>query len=202
MLTPSVHERSLSSRKGQTLIEALVALTVLTIGFVGIVTLLAKSFQLNRITSEDTQATYLAEEGVELVKNLADHDVYAGIAGGGSGVTNWGASFPPAGSFCANNCYYEIDYKTTSISPSVVFPSAQSTPLEIGPENGSADADMYAYTIAGGTPTDFVRNIKVSRVSTGPGNTFALQVISSVSWSSGIFSDTVSVEDYFYAWHP
>jgi Tfp pilus assembly protein PilV len=36
------------SRRGQTLVEALVALSILTVGFVGVVVLLTKSFQLNR----------------------------------------------------------------------------------------------------------------------------------------------------------
>ena len=60
------------SRRGQTLVEALVALSILTTGFFGIVSLLTKSFQLNRTTMNDTQATYLAAEGIEIAKNLID----------------------------------------------------------------------------------------------------------------------------------
>ena len=72
---------SLHSHRGQTLVEALVALSILTVGFVGIVTLLTKSFQLNRTTSNDTQATYLAAEGIEIAKTSINYDVYYGLSG-------------------------------------------------------------------------------------------------------------------------
>ena len=87
---------SFHSRRGQTLVEALVALSILTVGFVGIIVLLTRSFQLNRTTANDTQATYLAAEGIEVAKNLIDHDVYEQLSGNSS--YSWGSCFPYSGS--------------------------------------------------------------------------------------------------------
>jgi hypothetical protein len=99
---------SITSRRGQSLVEAIVALSILTVGFLGITTLLTKSFQINRITGDETTATYLASEGIEVTKNLIDHDVYEGIA---SGVAGWGTCF----NFPAT-IYYKIDYQSTDCS--------------------------------------------------------------------------------------
>ena len=64
--------------RGQAIIEVLVAVSMLTVGFLGVVTLLAKSLGLNRVVTESYTATYLAVEGVELVKNLIDANSIAG----------------------------------------------------------------------------------------------------------------------------
>lgn len=62
------------SRRGQALVEALVAISILTTGFLGILTLLSRSLSLNRVVSDNYTATYLAAEGVEIVKNLIDNN--------------------------------------------------------------------------------------------------------------------------------
>src|SRR6185369_4698812 len=63
-------------RSGQSLIEAIIAITLLTIGFLGIARLLSQSLFFTKVVSDQTTATYLAAEGIEIVKNLIDHDVY------------------------------------------------------------------------------------------------------------------------------
>ena len=60
----------------------MVAITVLTVGFLGISSLLSQSLALNRVTTNEITATYLASEGIEIAKNLIDHDVYAQQIGG------------------------------------------------------------------------------------------------------------------------
>lgn len=65
-------------RKGQTLIETLVAVSVLTGGFLGIVTLLSNSLGLNRVAADNYTASYLAAEGVEITKNILDANALKG----------------------------------------------------------------------------------------------------------------------------
>ena len=178
-------------RRGQTLIEALVALTILMTGFVGITTLLVKSFELNRITSDDTQATYLASEGIEVTKSIIDHDVYGGIADGGSGATGWDASFSQSG-------YYNLEYDSTSTA-GTYSSTAWNAPLYFNPSQG-----YYELTDnAGDVLTDFVRNIKVTNVAlaSSPG-TPMIDVQCTVSWTNGIASNQVTLEDQFYDWQP
>jgi Tfp pilus assembly protein PilV len=174
---------SIHSRRGQTLVEALVALSILTVGFVGIVTLLTKSFQLNRTTSNDTQATYLAAEGIEIAKNLIDHDVYEQLSGNSS--YSWGSCFPYSGS----HYYYPIDYGTTDCASLDVSNSPPNTPLYFDPATHTFSTNAFA-----AASTDFVRNIEV----TNGGN--ELDVQSTVTWFDGGQSSTITLEDRFYNW--
>ena len=177
------------SRRGQTLVEALMALSILTVGFLGIITLLTKSFQLNRTTSDDTQATYLAAEGIEVVKNLIDHDVYTGLP------TNddFGDCF-----YDGSGYYYPIDYETVSCDPTTLNFSTTppNTPLYFDPTT-----DFYTTDSFGATATDFVRNIKITESSNASGLA-SIDVQSTVIWTAGSQSNTITLEDIFYNWNP
>jgi type II secretory pathway pseudopilin PulG len=179
-------------RRGQTLVEALIALTILTVGFIGIMTLLTKSFQLNRINADQTQATYLAAEGIEVAKNIIDHDVYLGIDEGGTGDSGWGNSFPQSG-------YYNLDYLSTSTQYAYMGDTyPPNVPLYFDPTT-----DLYGITPSGATvPTDFTRSIKVTQVSIPPASGFALDVQSTVAWKNGLTAGGITLEDQFYDWHP
>ena len=182
------------SRRGQTLVEALMALGILTMGFLGIATLLTKSFQLNRTVTNDTQATYLAAEGIELAKNLIDHDVYAGFATGGPGTDDFGACFPQSG------YYYPIDYKTTDCSTlNYAAPSAppSPTPLYLDPNTG-----FFTKNSSGMEKTDFTRSVEIIDTTNTNGTIVDVDVRSTVTWASGQMSDVVTLEDHFYNWHP
>jgi Tfp pilus assembly protein PilV len=175
---------SFHSRRGQTLVEALVALSILTVGFVGIIVLLTRSFQLNRTTANDTQATYLAAEGIEVAKNLIDHDVYEQLSGNSS--YSWGSCFPYSGS----HYYFPIDYETTDCASLDVSNSAPDTPLYFNPTS-----DTFSVNSLGANSTDFVRNIEVTN------NGEELDVRSTVTWSNGALGNTITLEDHFYNWN-
>lgn len=172
-----------NNRQGQSLIEVLVALSVLTGSFLGILSLLSRSFLLNRVTSDQAKATYLAEEGIELAKNLIDHDVYRGLATGGvSG--GWGVCFP----FAAGTNDYEIDYTTENCPP------AGYTGRFLNFDNASG---LYGY--AAGAATDFVRRIRITKPVGQPN---VISVESTVSWSTGpVTSQNIDLQDNFYHWH-
>lgn len=65
-------------KKGQALIETLIAISVLAIGFMGVIGLLSRSLGLNRVVADNYTATYLAAEGLEVVKNILDSNTLAG----------------------------------------------------------------------------------------------------------------------------
>jgi len=177
------HSATIHSRRGQTLVEALVAISILTTGFVGIVALLNKSFQLNRTTTNDTQATYLASEGIEITKNLIDHDIYSGLPGN----DYFGQSFPSTGH------YYGIDFRTTTTAGLTVSNATNTTPLYYDSNN-----HLFSYDSSAGTQTKFVRDIWVGRSSDG----YELDVRSTVTWSDAASSNSITLEDHFYDWHP
>ncbi len=90
----------LFSKRGQTLIESLVALSLLTVGFLSIFALLGRSLSSSRASTESYTATYLAAEGIEVVRNLIDAN--------GIQQRAWNSGFATAGD-------YEIEYNSNSL---------------------------------------------------------------------------------------
>lgn len=60
------------------LIEMLVALGILTVGFLSVITLLSRALGLNRVVADNYTATYLATEGIEVAKNILDSNAIRG----------------------------------------------------------------------------------------------------------------------------
>jgi len=182
---------SIHSRRGQTLVEALIALSILTVGFVSIIGLLTKSFQLNRTTSNDTQATYLAAEGVEVAKNIIDYDVYYGLSlrQGSSTQDRWGCSFGLSINVPTD---YALEYDT--VPPAGC--TARMSPLTSDKLYFDSDTDLYTSSSFGTQPTNFTRDVWITAVSNDE-----LDVQSKVAWSDGLQSNTITVEDHFYNWN-
>lgn len=65
-----------NNNSGQAIIEALVALGILSVAFFAVLSLLDNSISLGNVVSDQNIATYLAGEGIEIVKNLVDTNIY------------------------------------------------------------------------------------------------------------------------------
>jgi len=173
------------SRIGQTLVEAMVAMTILTTGLLGMFTLLSRSFFIGRNLEDQTKGTYLAAEGIELAKNMIDHDVYLGLATGGA-AGGWGVCFPFG---VGGNADYEIDYATKACPLTTFLGTGRKL-------NFNAATDLYGY--GAGTPTSYVRRIRITKPSANE-----IDVQSIVTWSTGpLNGQSITLEDHFYNWHP
>src|SRR5665213_3037246 len=100
---------------GQSLVEVMLALSVLTVGFLGILTLLAQSIHISKTLSDQTTAAYLAAEGIEVAKNLIDHDMYQSVEHV-PGATGWGSCF---GLTVGQQQDFEMDYSQATCPPSL-----------------------------------------------------------------------------------
>lgn len=175
---------------GQILLEVMVALFVLTVGFLGILSLLAQSLFLTKTISEETIATYLASEGIEIARNLVDHDIYAQIAGVGTG---WGTCFGVTGGS------FELDYTETNCSTLTKYLGA--IPPDFIYFDPTVNQYLYSFddNAGNGAPTIFKRGVKVTPAAlSGPGAN-ELIVQSTVWWNVGSpDQQSITVEDYFY----
>lgn len=164
------------TRRGQALIESLVAVTALTVGFLAMVALLSRSIGLYRVTTDQYTATYLAAEGLEIVKNLIDTGV---IRDNPVGTVAWGTVLP-AGT-------YEMDYFTDLDA---------NRPELFADRVLNFDEGAKRYSYGPGQPTAYKRRIVVEAVSADE-----MKVNSVVDWTTrggGQFS--VNVEDHFFNW--
>ena len=174
-----------SSRGGQTIIEAMVALGVLIIGLMGVLTLLSRSLLLQRVTSDQAKATYLASEGIEVAKSLIDHEAYLSISSKGADG-GWGTCLPSGD--------YDLDYATMRC---LSVPNYGGEPLYFDSETGLYYSSTDPGMPSGASATNFVRKVTI----TNNGN--EIDVKSTVTWSTGvIIGQSLTLEDHFYNWHP
>lgn len=166
------------NNKGQLLIESIIAISLIVIGLLGIFSLLSQSLGLRRVVSERYIATYLAAEGIEVVKNMIDTNY---VATNGAGPWNTGLNTPGD---------YEVQYNSDSLLPD------QDRNFNYDPTNG-----IYSYE-PGGNPTAFKRKITISYPGCpAPNCENHMQVNSLVTWvtrGGGVFD--VNLEDHFYDW--
>ncbi len=125
-----------STLRGQALVESIVALSVLVVGLLGIITLLSQSLGLNRSVSDNYAATYLATEGIEVVKSIIDMNQIQGRA--------WDSGL--------NDGTYEVVYTSTSLM------SNQDRFLRYDPAT-----NLYSY--GGSQQTPFKRTVTITHVS-------------------------------------
>ncbi|MBI5220794.1 MAG: hypothetical protein HY978_03080 [Candidatus Liptonbacteria bacterium] len=177
-LRRSAGRSSLLASPGQTIVETLVAVSVLTVGFLGILGLLNQSLGLNRVVADSYVGSYLAAEGVEIIKNLTDTNVINGQPWN-SGI---GPNCPPAPG-------YQLDYASTAGNLQNYNPS----------QSLYYDPAAHRYNIqAMGNPTTFRRKVEICWI--GPQSN-EMRVNSTVTWTTrGGAQYSVNVEDHFYKW--
>ncbi len=89
--------------KGFTLIETIIAISLLTVGVAGSFSLMQKVTSFASVSSSQFTASYLAQEGIEIIRNIRDTNYLKKIA--------WDNNIVAATS-------YQLDYRSS------VFPDA------------------------------------------------------------------------------
>lgn len=157
--------RSGSVKKGFSLIEVLVALLVLSVGIAAIAILMVKNIKDLQISKNQIIASMLAQEGIELVRNLKDNNKTTFISG------------PVPGK--ANGDNYTIDKEDALLSD---FTTGGDQKLYL-------NSGFYTHNAAG-TPTKFSRKIKIYNYYDPANNIAQVEVTSYVSWNvNGIPTD-------------
>lgn len=160
------------SQRGQSLIEAMIALGVLTTGFLGIISILSKSFFYERNISDTMTATYLASEGIEIVKNLIDNAYLSS--------QSWNSCIQNSGE-------YELDYKT--ICPTL-------KPYDSG-DYLSFDSSTNLYSYSALPKSNFSRDIRIKL----NGDEIIVNSIVNWN-TGILRNQSINIEDHFYNWQP
>jgi len=121
--------------RGQLLIEAMIGISMVVVGLLGIFGLVSRSISLNRVVSDQFIANYLAAEGIEIVKNLIDANIIQNKP--------WNEGF--------FNGSFEADYTSLSLTQN------QDRFL-------SFDAANNLYSYQSGSPTPFKRVISIQLI--------------------------------------
>jgi len=130
--------------KGFTLLETLIAVAIIVIGTLGVFSAVAKYSQMTEQERDNLVASYLCQEGIEIVKNIRD--------------TNWveeAASWKDGLTGCSAGCQAEFD--DTSFS---AFSSASFLYID-------HDTGLYKYIaspVAEDVETPYTRKIVITEV--------------------------------------
>jgi prepilin-type N-terminal cleavage/methylation domain-containing protein len=147
-----------SHQKGFTLIEAMVAIFILTIALSSLISLTASSVFSARYAANEMTAGYLLQEVADYVRNDRDTTVFENN-GGGVGWANFINKYGNGSStlcFSVNGCYFE----PTSIStvPPTICPGGTCPALNYD-KNATYNA-FYTYrSLAGSTASIFRRKV-------------------------------------------
>lgn len=173
-------------RQGSFLIEAMVGITLVVVGLLGIISLLVRSAGLNQNVYNRFIAANLAAEGIEVVKNVIDINVAQsrpwndGINDGYYKLSHNCAILNEGSAGCAGIGGLNEGFETVMQRP----------PLFLLNNDG-----LYNYS-SGGT-TVFKRLVRVQNVSADE-----IRVNSFVRWQDRGLTSTINVEDLFFNWRP
>ncbi len=167
------------------MIESMVAASLVVVGLLGLFNLIYNSTERDSLVIHQLQATYLAAEGIEVIKNISDADVANG------NPWNSGPSNQPF-----DGCYVLSYDSTDGILPATgggvnLFFATPSA----GGGIFAPQADLNSSYLSS-SQTLFTRSVCV----TVSGD--AMTVNSTVNWSEHGTNQTIALSDIFYNWRP
>ena len=159
---------------GQILVESIVGISVALMGLLGVLTLLTSSYAYTQSAGQRFVATYLAAEGIEVVRSMVDKNY----------VDNqpWNRGIFP-------EVPYAVNFDSQNLTP-----VSGVDPLLYDPATGIYRSDIYG-TSEGATP--FRRIVEISYPEE---NLNEMIVISRVSWATKGEDNDVVLEDHFFDW--
>lgn len=128
---------------GFTILEVIIAISLLLFSIMGALSFFAPAIKLTGNFSYHAVADYLAQEGLEVVKNIRDNNIIQGIS--------WSSGL----SGCKNGC--QLDYKTgTAVqTQDNALQAYTGNPLNLNSE--------WFYSYDAGVATKFKRKITITK---------------------------------------
>ncbi|MDQ5969427.1 MAG: hypothetical protein QG579_584 [Patescibacteria group bacterium] len=167
---------------GFTLVESLVAISILSMSIAATFTAVQNSLQNSSIAKDQTVAFYLAQEAVEFIKNRRDENALHNINGGtntwltGISAVETDLCWFGGGSTPQKTCAID-SWSNTVLYCSGGFGTCD--PLKQDTVSGSSTFGLFGYT-AGWTPTIFTREIQIREVVPN----VEVEVMVRISWTS------------------
>lgn len=182
-------------RRGFTLIETLIALSIFTVSIVGLMAILSSGIADINYGKRKITAAYLAQEGIEYARNIRDTYVLYSS----SGQVGWNAfvnKMTEPGAVCQeqNGCYIDnqaIDYGNQTQPMTGVFVIACGS--SCAPILYNESTGKYNY-VSGGN-SGFVRKIRVTTI-----NANEIQILSTVFWNQDSGAYQVTFSESLYNW--
>ncbi|MCX6757404.1 MAG: prepilin-type N-terminal cleavage/methylation domain-containing protein [Candidatus Nomurabacteria bacterium] len=178
----------LKNSKGFTLVEVLVAISIFTFSVLALLVILSQGISSTNSAKQKIIGTYLAQEGIEYVRNARDNYMLFSINGTWSDFTS--TKIIPC--FLIDGCSFDDTITTPSLvvfSPCVSSGSAENQCELYVNSNGK-----YHYINNGDSDSGFNRSI------TAVINGDELTITSKVTWLQGSGAQSVSFTENLFNW--
>lgn len=162
------------SDAGFTIIEALVAVFILTVGITGCVVLANQVLSASEVSKNRLIAVNLAQEGIETVRSIRDGNWLA--------AASWDTGLS-ASTACGSPTDWEVDYSTISLSDTY-----DGDYLKI------ADNGLYGYV--GATTTTFQRKITICYPQA-----YEMKIEVRVYWKTKGTTKNILITEHLYNWN-
>lgn len=186
--------------QGFTLVEVLISLTIFSIAVTGVISVAAQGGLSVDTAKNKITASYLADEGLELMRAFRDKRVIGYPIG--SETLGWDA-FISSTAGCVGSTPCDIDGTNSVGSPSVLFPDGAN--LTTCPSTGCPlyynPTDGYYYNIwgFGGTPPQSRFKRRTTVVESPSGNEATITVV--VTWNQGTVPQSITVSERVFNWY-
>lgn len=172
-----------SYTKGYSLVEVLVAVSILMLAIVGPITIASKSVQSAQHTRQQNTAYFLAQEGIGAVNWIRDRDALQTFVNGDPDPWSWvnRASLSPC--FGASGC--NIDFTDGSLLDNVTSCAGGGNPCQLLRDTA---AGRVIYQLNSGDPSPYTRVIRLEQVTADE-----VKVESTVTWNSTLLGAQSSV---------
>ena len=175
----------ISKNKGFTIIETLVAITILMISIAGPLVIAEKGYMAGVYAKDEVTASYLAQDLLEFVKSVRDNNVLA------SPPRNWLQNLTSGNSCNSISSLCKIDTLTTDTSnplSTLSVCSGETCRLYLS-DNG------YTTSSSGTTPTKFYRYFYIKANPSNP--IYQAKLIVVVKWNNGMDHDVTYEDEIF-----
>lgn len=188
-----MYVQSPKSEKGFTLVETLVAITILLLVITGPLTISMSSAKSTEFASEQVVAYFLAQEGAELAQKARDEILLEGL--GEVTPANWWDDFADhvsAGAYLSN-CYSlsgcGLEVGGGAAAALIVEDCSVSGACQLYYDSGAVRS-RYTHNSLGTTKTPYTRTIYFEKGASD----FDVKVTSKVTWRTGNLRKTQEIE--------
>lgn len=171
-------------KSGFTLIETLVAISILILAVTGAFQAAQKGISLGTFSKNQVVAFYLAGEAIEQIKNIRDENSLKG--------NSWLQGIANPGDPCTLGTVCMVDAVN---APTLA--SCNSSSFDACPFLKQSPTGFYGYN-SSWTDTIFKRSIKIQSI---PSNTDEVSITVHISWTQGLINRSFDIRENILNWH-
>ncbi len=185
-------------KRGFTVVEAMVAISILLLSITGAFTVAQSSLQSTSYAKNKTAAYYLAQEGLEYIRHLRDNNGLKMLKDR-TGTVTWldGFAKPGAGNPCSDSAPCYVDSTNEIGSEPIVCPESGCPLFYLNVATGQFQyVDKHDLTV----PSTFRRTITIIPQSIDASTDDQVRVRVVVDWDQNGVPRSLEVSENLYNW--